>query len=112
MTRNVKTISMAAGLLLAGAALADGLPNLPQALPLPQAGDSPGVVTFRHDTHVDGRDPGCVSCHPRTFGILGRSARRNAAAMTHERMEAGEGCGTCHGKQAFGFDDCTSCHAE
>jgi c(7)-type cytochrome triheme protein len=27
-------------------------------------------------------------------------------------MEKGQSCGACHGKQAFGFDDCEMCHAQ
>ncbi|WP_242392734.1 c(7)-type cytochrome triheme domain-containing protein [Anaeromyxobacter oryzisoli] len=109
MTRK---LVVAAALLLGGAALADGLPNLPQGLALPRGTDSPGQVTFNHESHVDAAKPGCVSCHPRRFAILGRSAtERRTPAITHAAMEKGEACGACHGKQAFGFDDCTGCHA-
>ncbi|BDG06870.1 c(7)-type cytochrome triheme domain-containing protein [Anaeromyxobacter oryzae] len=113
MTRNWMKLTMSAVLLLGSVAFADVLPNLPHALPMPQGADSPGKVTFNHDSHVDAAKPGCVSCHPRRFGILGRSATtRKAPAITHAAMEKGEACGACHGKKAFGFDDCTSCHAQ
>jgi c(7)-type cytochrome triheme protein len=113
MTRNWKRLFIVAALLVGGAALADGLPSLPHPLALAQGGDSPGKVTFRHDSHVDAAKPGCVSCHPKRFGILGRSmADPKRAPITHAAMEKGEACGACHGKQAFGFDDCTSCHAQ
>ncbi len=113
MTRNWMRRSLAAVLLLGGVALADGLPNLPHALRLPQGADSPGPVTFNHDSHVDAAKPSCVSCHPRRFGILGRSAAtRNVPPITHAAMENGDACGACHGRGAFGFDDCTSCHAQ
>ena len=110
MTSRKLTVTLAA-LLLCGAALADDLPRLPGALKLPQSGESPGVVTFNHDMHVDTSAPGCVSCHPRLFSILGRSATKRAKVVTHAAMEKGESCGACHGKKAFNFDDCTMCHA-
>lgn len=106
-----KLIPMLAAVLLAGTALADGLPRLPGALKLPQSGESPGVVTFNHDMHVDGSPPSCVSCHPALFSILGRSATKRVKVITHAAMEKGESCGACHGKKAFNFEDCTMCHA-
>lgn len=106
-----KLVPMLVALVLGGAALAGEMPRLPQALTLPQSGDSPGRVTFNHDMHVDSSSPACVSCHPRLFSILGRSAPRRTEAVTHAAMEKGGACGACHGKQAFNFDDCTMCHA-
>ena len=97
--------------LAAGAVLAADLPRLPLALKLPQSGESPGVVTFNHDMHVDTSKPDCVACHPRLFGILGRSATKRTRVVTHAGMEKGDSCGACHGKKAFNFDDCTMCHA-
>jgi len=102
------------GLLLASAAAwASGLPRLPTELKLPQGDDSPGQVTFRHDSHVDAGKPGCLSCHPRLFPILKESALKKGS-LTHEKMQAGQGCGACHGKgkAAFDFEDaCENCHA-
>ena len=109
-TKIIPTLALAA-VLTAGAALADDMPNLPAAIKLPQSADSPGVVTFNHDMHVDTGKPDCVSCHPRHFGILGRSAASKEAKITHAAMEKGQACGACHGKKAFNFDDCTMCHA-
>jgi c(7)-type cytochrome triheme protein len=108
MTARILAPLLAAA-LAAGAAAAD-LPRLPIALKLPQSGESPGVVTFNHDMHVDPSKPGCVTCHPTRFGILGRSGAKRAA-ITHQAMEKGRSCGGCHGKTAFNFDDCTMCHA-
>jgi c(7)-type cytochrome triheme protein len=99
----------AAVVVLAGAAWAE-LPRLPAELKLQRGPDSPGQVVFRHDTHVDAAKPNCVTCHPRRFSILGRSAEPGRAALVHSAMEKGQGCGGCHGKAAFGFDDCTTCH--
>src|SRR5512138_974842 len=112
MTSRTLTATLAA-LLLGGSALAADLPRLPGALKLPQSGDSPGVVTFNHDMHVDTAKPSasCVACHPTRFSILGRSATKRVKVVTHAGMEKGESCGACHGKQAFNFEDCTMCHA-
>ncbi len=108
-----KLIIAVAALLVGGAALADNMPKLPGALKLPQSGESPGVVTFNHDMHVDTSKAAgsCSSCHPRLFSILGRSATKRVKVVTHDAMLKGESCGACHGKQAFNFDDCTMCHA-
>ena len=106
-----KLAPMLAAVALAGAAAAADLPKLPGALKLPQGGDSPGVVTFNHDMHVDTSKPDCLSCHPRQFGILGRSATQRRPAVTHAAMEKGQACGACHGKTAFNLEDCTMCHA-
>ena len=106
-----KLAPILAALALAGTAhAADKLPRLPVALQLPQTGDSPGVVTFNHDMHVDSAKPSCLACHPESFSILGRSATTRRAAVTHKAMEKGAACGGCHGKTAFNFDDCTMCH--
>jgi c(7)-type cytochrome triheme protein len=107
-----KLAPILAAAAFAGAALAADLPRLPGALKLPQTGDSPGVVTFNHDMHVDSAKPGCVGCHPASFSILGRSSATRGPAVTHEAMEKkGAACGACHGKGAFNFEDCTMCHA-
>jgi c(7)-type cytochrome triheme protein len=99
-------------LSLTGALLAGNLPRLPGDRALPQGTDSPGVVTFRHATHVDAGKPDCTICHPALFPILHRSAAQAAPKLTHKGMEKGEACGTCHdGKSAHGFEDCTTCHA-
>jgi c(7)-type cytochrome triheme protein len=98
-------------LVSAGAVLAGDLPRLPAALKLAQSPDSPGIVTFNHDMHLDSAKPDCVACHPSRFGILGRSATKRTAVITHATMEKGGACGACHGKKAFNFDDCSMCHA-
>jgi c(7)-type cytochrome triheme protein len=106
-------LTFAASLVLAAApVMADDLPRLPAARKLPQTGDSPGVVTFDHEMHVDPAKPACLSCHPRLFSILGRSAATRERTIRHAAMEKGEACGACHGKHAFGFEDCTMCHAK
>jgi c(7)-type cytochrome triheme protein len=97
-------------LVLAWTALAGAAAlKLPDGIALPQGGDSPGVVTFYHETHVDAERPNCTTCHPQQFRILKATKR---ATMTHERFEKGESCATCHnGTKAFAVeDDCTTCH--
>ncbi len=102
-----------AALFLAVAARAADLPRLPKALNLPMGEDSPGQVTFNHDSHVDAAKPSCTSCHPRPFPMLKGSALPKGA-LTHEKMDKGQDCGACHskGKSAFEFEDnCENCHA-
>ena len=112
MTRTLRLLVPAAALALTGALLGGSLPNLPKDKALPQGEGSPGVVTFRHETHVDAARPDCTTCHPKLFPILRRSA---AAApgpvIKHEDMEKGRLCGSCHdGKKAHGLEDCATCH--
>jgi c(7)-type cytochrome triheme protein len=98
--------------LLSSALLAGTLPNLPKEKALPQGDGSPGVVTFRHDSHVDASRPDCTTCHPTLFPIVKRTAPSAApAAIRHADMEKGKSCGSCHdGKSAHGLDDCGTCH--
>jgi len=99
-------------LLAAAAAIAQGrLPNLPKALTLTQAADSPGKVTFTHASHVSETAPSCTACHPRLFKILKAGVAADGKPITHDAMKQGRACGACHnGKKSFGFDDCTMCH--
>jgi c(7)-type cytochrome triheme protein len=110
----VKNRLVAAALLLAAVpALAGTLSNLPKDKALPQGDGSPGVVTFRHESHVDASRPDCTTCHPTLFSIVKRTASSAApAAIRHADMEKGRSCGSCHdGKSAHGLDDCGTCHA-
>lgn len=99
---------------LSAGALGARLPNLPKDRPLPQGPDSPGVVTFRHTTHVDAGKPDCTTCHPKLFSITrNRASTGSMALIKHGDMESGKACGSCHdGKSAHGLDDCTTCHAQ
>jgi c(7)-type cytochrome triheme protein len=112
--RHLRTVLLAGAPLLLGAglALARELPRLPGPLALSRGADSPGQVTFRHDSHVDADRPACLACHPARFSLLPRADGERRPAITHERMAAGGDCGACHGKEAFGLDDCSMCHAE
>jgi c(7)-type cytochrome triheme protein len=94
----------------ATAVMAQSLPKLPAALVLLKGAESPGPVTFNHDTHVDSAKPACTNCHPREFRMLKTTKR---VAITHPEMEKGKYCGSCHdGKKAFAMDDCTMCHQQ
>lgn len=106
----IKRFSFVVVILAASAAMATAaLPKLPGPIAFPQSGDSPGVVTFNHETHVDAAKPSCTGCHPAQFAILKATPK---PTMKHEQMQKGSQCGACHdGKKAFAFDaDCTMCH--
>jgi c(7)-type cytochrome triheme protein len=110
--RRLRLFALLMTLSLAGAVLAGALPRLPKDRTLPQGTDSPGVVTFRHASHVDQAKPDCTTCHPALFPILPRSEARAAPGLRHKDMENGVACGKCHdGKSAHGFEDCATCHA-
>jgi len=111
LTRGLLLV-IAAVLLGTGLALAYDLPRLPGDLTLKRGEGSPGQVTFSHSSHVDAAKPACLSCHPERFSMLGASSTEKRPAITHDRMGAGRDCGACHGKEAFGLDDCTMCHAK
>jgi c(7)-type cytochrome triheme protein len=70
---------------------------------------SPGVVTFRHETHR-GDSMRCGSCHPKYFPM--KAVPQDPNADWHETAR----CGGCHdGKQSFGVEDdaaCEKCHKE
>ena len=95
-------------------ASAQDLPKLPADRVLPQSGDSPGKVTFSHQTHIAVQaKPDCTVCHPKLAPIMKTANQPKREAITHARMEKGLACGACHnGKVAHGFDDCTSCHKQ
>jgi c(7)-type cytochrome triheme protein len=70
---------------------------------------SPGVVTFRHATHL-GAKVTCKTCHPKPFAMKSTGARPDGA------MHEGSACGMCHnGRPTFGTEDdkaCNRCHLE
>jgi len=110
--RHPRLLAILLALGFTGAVLSAGLPRLPGDRALPQGADSPGVVTFRHTSHVDPERPDCTTCHPALFPILHRSETQAVPRLKHKDMEKGVACGKCHdGKSAHGFDDCATCHA-
>ncbi len=107
----VSTIITVAAAALATTLVAQGLPRLPQDYALPQGDGSPGKVTFSHQTHVDQSRPDCTVCHPKLFRMLKKGTPTDGGPIVHAKMEKGRQCGSCHnGKDAHGFDDCTTCH--
>jgi c(7)-type cytochrome triheme protein len=69
---------------------------------------SPGLVTFRHATHMKA-PAACGNCHPKPFAMKASGARPGGA------MHGPDACGSCHdGARAFGVEDaaaCERCHA-
>jgi c(7)-type cytochrome triheme protein len=63
-------------------------------------------VTFSHSAHTGWLT--CSNCHPSIFPL-----RQGAepTVVTMAKINAGEYCGVCHGKVAFGTDLCARCHA-
>jgi c(7)-type cytochrome triheme protein len=99
----------AIGLAAAVALAADPAPalRLPADRTYDKAKDSPGPVVFSHQSHVAIADNKCTGCHPAPFRML-----RPGGGMTHDEMNAGRLCGTCHdGKTASGVKEaCDHCH--
>ena len=108
LVRSAASVALTVG---ATVALAAALPKLPPPLALLRSADSPGVVTFSHETHVDTARPDCTVCHPGQFRIVRTGAR---TPIVHDTMGQGKQCGFCHdGKKAFAIEaDCGNCHAE
>ena len=81
--------------------------RLPADVTYAHADGSPGPVVFSHTTHVPLCGNRCVACHPQAFSIL-----QPTHNISHEQMNAGKQCGTCHdGTQASGVQDaCDHCH--
>lgn len=87
--------------------------NAPADLVFPKSDESPGLVTFRHSTHVDATRPNCTSCHNNQFKMLKISLQAPPNA-TRWNMHEEQRCGACHnGEKAFSVkeaDNCATCH--
>jgi len=83
--------------------------KLPGAVKFHRGESSPGLVTFRHETHGKGAAE-CASCHPKPFAMKASGGRPGGA------MHESGACGGCHdGAPAFGVEDaeaCQRCHVE
>ena len=87
------------------------LDRLPPDFVYPRGEESPGPVTFRHETHVDPGNPDCTTCHPTQWKITEPNATADGRPATHERFDKGELCGACHdGDRGFKMRACDSCH--
>ncbi len=85
--------------------------DLPEDFVYPVGEDSPGPVTFSHESHVLMQEtPTCASCHATTFSIL-KDGELDPESVTMEAMYEGESCGVCHdGEKAFSAEECEACH--
>jgi c(7)-type cytochrome triheme protein len=112
-SRTLKMLLACLTLGLSAGALAEGLTRLPQDFKLPQSKKSPGVVTFKHASHVKADAADCTVCHPKLFKITEKGQTADGEVIKHARMKKGGQCGFCHnGDKAFDLDECEKCHAE
>jgi len=81
----------------------------PQPIAIRTGPASPGLVTFRHSTHVSA-DVSCSRCHPQPYAMHGDPGDSEAAQHGHVS------CGGCHdGQTAFDLHadaSCSRCHVE
>ena len=72
--------------------------------------DSPGRVTFRHESHVDPAIPKCATCHASLFSM--QEPGKPLTGMMNMDSAHGPLCGSCHnGTGAFKVDEnCDVCH--
>ncbi|HNS72384.1 MAG TPA: Ni/Fe-hydrogenase cytochrome b subunit [bacterium] len=82
--------------------------NFPAPITFTPSEDSPGQVTFNHESHVDTSEPNCSSCHAGLFSI--RASK--AGAVSKSPAIGHDQCGTCHnGEKAFNYEEsCDGCH--
>lgn len=94
--------------------------TLPEDFAFPQGEDSPGEVTFSHDSHASYMDNNCMLCHSDTWSML-TPATPKTGELTYERIHEEDLCYSCHsgeehpdlGMEIFStqdFDSCDSCH--
>jgi c(7)-type cytochrome triheme protein len=97
----------------AAPAVEPGMLRLPKPYTFPVSGDSPGAVTFDHETHAMALDNRCQVCHAALFRLT-VAGRPVSGKLSYEAIHEGRLCASCHdGKQAFAIDaDCTSCHRQ
>jgi c(7)-type cytochrome triheme protein len=86
--------------------------KLPPLITFELGKDSPGPVTFSHETHKEANEK-CTVCHTKVF----KMKKGTSGNLTMAKMQAGESCGTCHngktevkGKPVFAIDACQQCH--
>jgi c(7)-type cytochrome triheme protein len=76
------------------------------------ASDSPGEVVFSHANHVNEEAPDCGVCHAADWSLQapGQPLR---GKLTHEQMDQGALCGSCHNGKTSSISttsDCDDCH--
>jgi c(7)-type cytochrome triheme protein len=86
--------------------------TMPADITLPRADTSPGVVTFRHSSHLDAKQPNCTQCHVQHFRILKMNVRTGETAGPRD-LHSEQFCGSCHnGQKSFSVqEDCNVCHS-
>lgn len=84
--------------------------TIPPDITFPRGEGSPGPVTFRHASHLDGERPNCTICHHEPFRLL-KGFGRTTAAPTGDLHDERH-CGRCHdGRTSFSVrEECTACH--
>jgi c(7)-type cytochrome triheme protein len=87
------------------------LAALPAPYTFPASADSPGPVTFRHETHVGADRPACATCHRGLFSI-NSAGTPIEGEVGYDRVHEGDLCASCHdGTKAFAVADaCETCH--
>jgi len=88
--------------------------ELPLDYTFPVSAESPGEVTFSHESHVFAQDsPNCAACHSHGFSME-KSGAPVSGKLSYSRVHKGDLCASCHnGETAFGTseeDTCEDCH--
>ena len=91
--------------------------NLPEDFVYPQGEDSPGEVTFSHDSHVDTSNPNCNVCHKGATFSFNLTPVAEKPKLDYDTIHtSGAHCNQCHnGTDAFNTVDeeeenCMYCH--
>jgi len=86
--------------------------RLPADYSFPQGSASPGVVTFRHESHVDAARLECGTCHRDQFRITEPGKPQTAVPAATDEPPFHPLCGRCHdGSRAFDLQtECGVCH--
>jgi c(7)-type cytochrome triheme protein len=85
--------------------------SLPADYTFPKGAESPGGVTFSHESHVDRKTPRCGPCHNGPFRMT-EPGKPVVGEANFKRIHEGDLCAFCHdGKKAFSVQgDCSACH--
>ena len=85
---------------------------MPPDITLPTSEASPGVVTFRHSSHLDAKQANCAECHVQRFRIL-KVHVPTATTPGARDLHSEKFCGACHnGEKSFSVkEDCQLCHS-
>ena len=91
---------------------ADQYFTMPPDITLPTAEASPGLVTFRHSSHLDAKQANCAQCHVKHFRILRVNVPTATTAGARD-LHSDQFCGACHnGEKSFSVkEDCQLCHS-